>query len=359
MDVDVLANVYRPVFYLHKDEEYYPVTMKYAFQQCELVRGNDVIVPYPNLEPTSPQLEAPDSESMSINIVNRAKAVLSAKRQFQENNVPIFYFVNKYYSEQESGSVAYADIVYYVQYLYNGSIFLFPRISKIGEHDWDAEVVILRVRLGPESVSESGPESGSESGSGPGAEPRVEGVWLSQHSGGKWFDYDKMEKDPLTKRMVVYVARNSHAHDHRPRTIWRMFGFSNDVTRKDIRWAPELATNNKLPNAPVWTRFKGTLSGRQALVHQRSALQSTFTYKLGKHDTTTRLLWEQAHMDKNTARYIAWGVLALVVVILVMLMTPSVPLIGGTTQLWEFGVLAVLFVVAFLAVQLLQFLATQ
>ena len=54
-------------------------------------------------------------------------------------------------------------------------------------------------------------------------------VYFSAHGRGQgmWKQWDKCEKDK-DGRLVVYIARNSHACYPEPKTYWRVFGLAND-----------------------------------------------------------------------------------------------------------------------------------
>lgn len=49
------------------------------------------------------------------------------------------------------------------------------------------------------------------------------------HTQGTWTSLSNLEVDPLEKSYIVYVAKGSHAMYPRKGTVWRGFGFANDI----------------------------------------------------------------------------------------------------------------------------------
>ena len=64
----------------------------------------------------------------------------------------------------------------------------------------------------------------------------VVSVWYGAHGwrDGVWRHGEQVERED--GRVVVYVAKGSHATYPEEGTWWRIWGHANDVTEKGVRW---------------------------------------------------------------------------------------------------------------------------
>ncbi len=109
--------------------------------------------------------------------------------------------------------ISYIDLVYIVIFTWNGTK---------EPHAFDKEEIRLRLKF-------------------------INNQWIidrifgSSHGNGMWFKHSKNDiefDEDDNNRPIMYSAFESHAMYNKPRTYKRIFGFGNDITKKDKKWIP-------------------------------------------------------------------------------------------------------------------------
>ena len=226
-----IADKFRPIVYLHPDEEYYPSTIEWYMNKCELWKNNTLIKKIGELTPDNIPNNS-ESHEMDLHVKKEARAGSSL---FQLNNVPAYTHVSKI----ENGDL---QITYCYFYPYNGPVWLFgiPDLFKkcdifqVGSHQADIEHITIIV---DESLN-------------------IKKMYCSAHGSkdGLWVKPYEIEYE--NDRPVVYSSKNSHAFYPFPKTICRCIGLTNDYARRGIKWDPPL---KMIDDNTHWNTFQGYL----------------------------------------------------------------------------------------------------
>ena len=101
-------------------------------------------------------------------------------------------------------------------------------------------------------------------------------IFGSTHGYGKWYSYAAIDKED--GRPIMYSAKESHAIYSDILTHKRVFGFGNDVTRRDIRWEPSEA----VVFVPTMNRCAvyDVMTGARVLVNTEHYM---YTGRIGNH----------------------------------------------------------------------------
>lgn len=94
---------------------------------------------------------------------------------------------------------------------------------------------------------------------------------------GHWIRATGVEWDGKVagNKVVVYVAKNSHASYTQEGTWWRFWiGLANDVTGKGHRWEPDSFVFLK-ENEPVWMKYRGKFGLYSFFVIRKQRKQHT------------------------------------------------------------------------------------
>jgi hypothetical protein len=122
---------------------------------------------------------------------------------------------------------------FYFLYTYNtgiGCFHLFPNSSKMGYHKYDCEKVCILYNYDNYKNNIITPEY----------------VYFSQHGSkqGEWLRWEDCDTHNYNNKLTlnIYVARGSHAIYPKPKITFRIFGFGNDNTMKDEKYAKYIDT---------------------------------------------------------------------------------------------------------------------
>jgi hypothetical protein len=199
MNIIDIVEKFKPIFVLHEDEKYLPLSFETYVKGCELVNKitGEKLVEYPNL--TVQQLTDPSIEP-SLNTFKPNKNIslvlidMKGESKFGtplNTKVDIYVFINNV----ELNGIRYVDIIYNVLYGYNGIMF--------DNHIFDSEFVTVRI-LEDELMFNN--------------------MFFSQHGGGSWTS----DVDFLDGRPIVFVAKGSHSNWSTKGKHIRYLGFGND-----------------------------------------------------------------------------------------------------------------------------------
>ncbi|PHT60731.1 hypothetical protein CQW23_03094 [Capsicum baccatum] len=210
--VQALVKAYSPLIYFHPDEEYYPSSVTWFFQNGALLytKGQESLPV--GIQPTGsnlPQggsndcaywLDLPTDDAAKSNVKKGdllgAAAYLHVKPMF---------------------GATYTDIAVWLFYPFNGPAkakleFMTIALGKIGEHVGDWEHVTLR-------ISNFNGE--------------LQGVYFSQHSGGIWVSASQLEFQNGNKP-VVYSSLHGHAAYPKPGNNLQGSGIRNDTGKGKV-----------------------------------------------------------------------------------------------------------------------------
>ena len=216
-----LAYIFRPILYLHSEENFFPSTIEYIFENSELYsKGKKVtrkgIVNNSNIF----QYQHNFSPPLQFKIEEKC---CEGNRDL--NNVPYYY---KTYDIPK-----YVVIQYVFIYPYNGAYLVFGK--KYGQHQFDLEhvsVFVNKVTL------------------------QVDKIYYGAHRSrdGQWVDKKDIEFED--ERPVVYSAKHSHGCYWKPSVWYRVFGLANDHTNRGHRWDANRVVNLELQD---WNFFQGEI----------------------------------------------------------------------------------------------------
>jgi hypothetical protein len=213
-----LAKKFRPIFNFHKDEMYFPISIEEYLENCVMTDNNGKII-----------LENPTVKDLSY-YENGSFMLLVTSNVY--NNIKLNPSITIYAKVVEDDTHYY--ITYYMIFL-NNIGYDIGCWKNVGEHLYDLEHITMKIKKYNESI---------------------ETVFFSAHSDGEM----KKEKDLEWKnsRIVVYVAKGSHAMYNRGGTIYRIWFAANDKCGQHISFSHnELKL---LENNDNWVYFNGKMS---------------------------------------------------------------------------------------------------
>jgi hypothetical protein len=208
-----IAEKFKPIFIIHEDEKYLPLSFTTYVKGCDLidVKNNIKIVEYPSL--TIEKLVDPNidprltsfqpTKDISLNLVDESVKYGTSL----DKDVDIYVFINEIIFD----GITYIDIVYNILYGYNG----FKNIYAKDFHNFDSEFVTVRIKKDSDSLTN---------------------MFFSAHGDGQWHN----EKDIIFKdnRPICFIAIGSHSNWPTQGKQVRLLGFGNDFTtsKKETEW---------------------------------------------------------------------------------------------------------------------------
>tara|TARA_Y100000389_G_scaffold75080_1_gene71689 strand:- start:554 stop:1522 length:969 start_codon:yes stop_codon:yes gene_type:complete len=237
-----LLHKYKPILYLHPNEEISPMSLdeyfsnsdlcvggrvklnqKYMWNKPEVIREDKNIL----IEKGNIKLPLPNRYQIIPNKYLDYNGPYNIPNRFNINNIPIYGLVF-YYDN-------YIDLVYIFNYYYN-SPYRFSFLYVGGQHQADIEHIRIRLDITGDKIFE------------------VLGIYYSAHSSDlcSWFKSKDIEwhNNIPNRNPIIYVAKGSHANYPSPKVWYRTFGFVNDITtnKNAIIWKPEKVINLKTRN---------------------------------------------------------------------------------------------------------------
>jgi len=234
MDWVTIATKYRPVYYLHPEEQAFPITMTEFLYCTEAVGPDGALLKAGPLTPT--MLHELDNVPAGSTLRYRKNLDYRKYGQRDFSTVPIL--VNDY---DEDGK-------HYINYITTWGFnqpFNIALFFHVGAHQFDAEHCTLECNASGEPLRFYYAAHATENG-----------TWKN------WEDVDK-EEDGL--RPTVFPAVGSHA-SYPDEGVWfRLMGAASDVTEKGYRWDPDISmiypTDNPLYDSESmgWMKFTGKM----------------------------------------------------------------------------------------------------
>lgn len=202
---------YRPILYLHPDEEVEPMDFDKYINNCELYNNKELIIKKSII--SLPLIHTYNNYS---NKQLKFIGIYNKPNKNTINNIPIY---GKVIRKEE-----YIDIVYMFFYPHNRG-YKICCCYNAGEHQADLEYIITRVNKSNNLIDK---------------------IFFSSHSNeNQIYDYNNINFTLDRINPIIYVAKNSHANYNKPKTYYRIFGFANDITTDEnmIIWAPKKIIN--------------------------------------------------------------------------------------------------------------------
>ena len=233
MNKQDLIKKYAPIVYLHPDEDYFPCTIEYFWQNSSLWNQDGVcVVPEGKMSVEKLPVD-PNDTDWYLDVDNQY-----LKGCKEVNKVP--FYVNIV----DNGDTY--QIFYIFFYAYNGSFWLCGVPEKncpcfaVGAHKADVEHICVEVKKGQVYNKDS-----------------VTRVYFAAHghNDGQWIS----AKDLVWEgdKILCYSAKHSHASYQKLGTIWRCLGFINDNTGRGTVWTPHQLVY--IDNDTYWNRYAGSL----------------------------------------------------------------------------------------------------
>ncbi|XP_015071062.1 uncharacterized protein LOC107015334 [Solanum pennellii] len=187
--IQALFQAYSPLYYFHPDEEYYPSSVPWFFQNGALL--------YTKGQESTPVVVQPDGSNLPRDGSNDGAYWLdlptddSAKNRVKSGD---FHAATSYLHVKPMFGATHTDIALWLFYPFNGPArakieFITIPLGKIGQHVGDWEHITLR-------ISNFNGE--------------LQSVYFSQHSGGNWVSTPQLEFENGNKP-VAYSSLHGHA----------------------------------------------------------------------------------------------------------------------------------------------------
>lgn len=229
METQQILDLYKPILYLHQGETSFPISMETLIKNSSLIEnaivtknkeGNTIVVggetTIPSGQVTNEKLY--DISKTKYNGETGLKTLyLQWPERFNKGVSPVELDTVPIY-----GRVIDRDSYYEVNYIFNfpyNPPFNVLKIQKAGQHYGDLEHITMFIRK---------PITG-----------KVEDIIKVMYGGhgkldGRWVDFKDLPiKD---NKVVVYVAKGSHALYPSKGLILRFGGVANDETSDDYKW---------------------------------------------------------------------------------------------------------------------------
>ncbi|GAA0169374.1 hypothetical protein LIER_40745 [Lithospermum erythrorhizon] len=218
IQLQALMNEYSPLIYFHPDEDYFPSSTTWFFQNGALLytKGQESNpVPIDFTGSNLPQGGSNDGLYWLDLPVDNA-----AKDRVKRGNLPD---ACAYLHVKPMLGVTFTDVAVWIFYPFNGPAkakvgFININLGKIGEHVGDWEHVTLRIS--------------NFTG-------ELKSVYFSQHSKGIWIDAAEIEYYPNTNRPIVYSSLHGHAAYPKPGVNLQgngSIGIRNDAAKGKVFW---------------------------------------------------------------------------------------------------------------------------
>ena len=222
---------YRPICYLHPNEEYYPIKIESYLENSNMMLLSGKT---PNLK-TDKVIEIGDPQYLNAkgyfvpkdyqykNIINKELINFIKNKEIDYkirgkylNKVPYYIIKNE---NLETGELF---ISYGFFFGFNGAAKMLYNLIQIEDHFADLEHITIKFEKNLQGEYE------------------LKNIYFAAHNGGQLVEGKQLNKVMNGKRPIVYTAINSHASYIKSGVYFRIGGYGNDVTSgKGIVWDPE------------------------------------------------------------------------------------------------------------------------
>lgn len=216
MKAEELVKNFCPIFYLHSNEPYFPSPWEEIIKMTTLYENDTEIISNKDL-----------NKDTKLVVKNNLKV---NKIQDRKYNLKLTHINKKGHLNKPEIQAFITDIVHYKKdhYINIRYEIFYPYNGTLDPHVRDIERMIIRLKIEG--------RNGIDLDSYDYINPTISRVYLSAHSGGKWFKEKDFEKED--GRIIVYIANESHAYYPEPRIYRRFFRFGDDQCEKGIKYDP-------------------------------------------------------------------------------------------------------------------------
>jgi hypothetical protein len=214
-----LVKKYCPIFYFHSKEPFFPSPWEEIIKMTTLYDNDKISITNEELK-KNVNLVTSEKHNLKVD-KNQDRARFNLKLthinktgHFDKPEIQAFITDIIQYKDHK-----YINIRYSLFYAYNGTL---------DPHLRDIESMIIRLRIDN--------RTGDKFENYNYIKPRIEKIYLSAHSGGKWFNEKHFEKED--GKIIVYIANESHAYYPNPKIYRRFFRFGDDYCEKSLKYDP-------------------------------------------------------------------------------------------------------------------------
>lgn len=229
-----LLNKYRPILYLHSQEDYFPSSIDFILENSFLQKKDKTKLLDKPLS-SSILYDSYKGEAGKDTEIVLSPSSLKVGQKDPLNSIPI-YGIAKLINNK-------THLFYNFIYPYNGAKNV-AGLRDVGAHFGDIEHITIV--LNPDNT--------------------ISELFYAAHgsSEGRWLK----PKDVTFEgdRPIVYVAKYSHASYPKEGVVFRFFGFGNDYTNKGFKWDPQVIrlyedtdTVNFNKNTMGWIYYSGDI----------------------------------------------------------------------------------------------------
>lgn len=239
MNEDIIKK-YIPTFIFHKNENYYPVSLPYYINNCQLYYDKTLLADYGevNLENLSNfTVKLPTGETIKSTDTIHNKWHLNIKEESYPgtnpellDEIPIYIYYKTVYEK----GICYYEINYIVIYMYNGSYNIYCTPITAGSHQADIEHITIRLFKDTLEFKD---------------------IYYARHgyNEGEW------KSDIDLENFKVYVAKHGHGHFKKSGKHYRICFAVKDECNDGIYWKPtKYIIYNFVPKEKLkWTDYIG------------------------------------------------------------------------------------------------------
>ncbi|XP_024530301.1 putative vacuolar protein sorting-associated protein TDA6 [Selaginella moellendorffii] len=264
--LDALVKRYAPIMFLHPDEDFFPCSVEWFFQNGALLYSKQN--PSAPVQITANGANLPGGEtndgSYWLDLPRDAAAAEKVRRGNLESAITYLHVKPVF-------GGTFTDMQFWFYYPFNGPATLKVglinvKLGKIGEHVSDWEHLTLRVDNFTGNLSS---------------------VYLGHHSSGTWYQPSDLEFDSTTTyRPFVYASKHGHAlyahpGDNLQGDEERGLGIRNDTKRSSFTW--DVSKHQLISAAylgveePPWLQFMREW-GPKIQYNSRTELEKVFKF---------------------------------------------------------------------------------
>jgi len=208
-----------PLIYFHKDEPYLPASFDDILNVSKITKTVSGTT-YDGIQLKDVKVQK-DVDNNTLILIDKNKKYITKDSMGKQilcrtNGI---WSVTKNNNNNEILYTDYIDLVYIVTFTWNGTL---------EPHAFDKEEIVVRLIRNSNKIINNTPIN----------------TWIpfrvfgSAHGYGKWYNYDNLDFDTTQNKFIMYSALESHAMYSDILVHKRLFGFGNDITKKDILWSP-------------------------------------------------------------------------------------------------------------------------
>lgn len=208
--MEELIRKFKPIYYLHKQEKFYPCPIISYLQKCTVHDSKSGKILIDERKILTPKLLYDECQKQPI-LKEKSAATLEIRPNFDYyirgesdlNKIPIYSNIVEY------GGKTYINYVTFFSYNHH---YIILKLGRVGNHYADIEHITVQLNQNKQ----------------------LERIYYSQHSGGIWLKPGEFGLEGT--HPVAYISNGSHAIYSKPGNWIRLYGFANDITEKGFQW---------------------------------------------------------------------------------------------------------------------------